>query len=304
MRVMKYFAALSTLSSIAIAQAPTANRSADSAFARGEWASALAAYQELVRKDTVSPSPWLRIGIAQHNLGRYQDAIDAYAKASKRGSSPFATELRFAQAYARLGNKASAFTHLDSAVKVAPVGMLPSVVANDRELASLSGDAHFKTVVQKLTEARYPCLSAPEAQQLNFWVGQWDVAPWNVPPGTPNNVAGTNDVHPMLQNCVIYENWTGAGGGEGKSFNFFEPSTKRWRQVWVADGSGTLDYAGSFRDGAMRFEGKTVTPNGYIMQKLTLTPFGKDTVRQTFEASSDSGKTWNVTFDARYVRHK
>ena len=79
----------------------------------------------------------------------------------------------------------------------------------------------------------------------------------------------------------------------------------KWRQIWVADGGNSLDYTGEFRNGAMRFEGWTRGPQGErVLQKLTFTPFGTDTVRQTFEASSDSGRTWRVTFDARYVRRK
>jgi len=55
----------------------------------------------------------------------------------------------------------------------------------------------------------------------------------------------------------------------------------------------------------MRFTGWTLNAQGKrVEQKLTFTPYGKDTVRQTFEASNDGGKTWSVTFDGRYVRRK
>ena len=85
--------------------------------------------------------------------------------------------------------------------------------------------------------------------------------------------------------------------------NFFDTNVGKWRQVWVADGGGSLDYTGEFRDGAMRFEGWTLGTNGQrVLQKLTFTPFGRDTVRQTFEASTDGGKTWTTGFDGRYVR--
>jgi hypothetical protein len=231
--------------------------------------------------------------------------VAALKTASRHGSAPLATELRLARAYAKLGDVPNVYVHLDSVVRLAGPGMQPSTVSGEPDFSTLRDDARFKTVVSRLVAIRYPCQSMPEAQQLNFWVGQWDVAPWNAPPGTPSNAAGFNDVHPMLENCVIYENWRGTGGGEGKSFNFFDRNTRKWRQVWVADGGGSLDYSGEFRDGAMRFEAQTRSPQGgVVLQKLTFTPFGRDTVRQTFEASPDSGKTWNVTFDARYIRRK
>jgi hypothetical protein len=75
--------------------------------------------------------------------------------------------------------------------------------------------------------------------------------------------------------------------------------------VWRDDAGSSLDYTGEFRDGAMRFTGWTLNAQGKrVEQKLTFTPYGKDTVRQTFEASNDGGKTWSVTFDGRYVRRK
>jgi len=53
----------------------------------------------------------------------------------------------------------------------------------------------------------------------------------------------------------------------------------------------------------MRFEGWTLNPNGTrTLQKLTFFPISKDTVRQLFETSADSGKTWVPGFDGRYVR--
>jgi hypothetical protein len=55
----------------------------------------------------------------------------------------------------------------------------------------------------------------------------------------------------------------------------------------------------------MRFEGWTLAPNGgRLMQKLTFFPVSRDTVRQLFETSADSGKTWQPGFDGRYVRKK
>lgn len=73
----------------------------------------------------------------------------------------------------------------------------------------------------------------------------------------------------------------------------------------VAASGGSLDYAGEFRDGAMRFAGWTLGTNSQrVLQQLTFTPFGRDTVRQTFEASTDAETTWTTGFDGRYVRQR
>lgn len=99
------------------------------------------------------------------------------------------------------------------------------------------------------------------------------------------------------------ENWTSANGRGGKSMNFWDVNRGKWRQVWVADVGGSLDYEGEFRDGAMRFEGWTLAPSGgRVLQKLTFFAIHRDTVRQLFESSADSGRTWRPGFDGRYVR--
>jgi quercetin dioxygenase-like cupin family protein len=150
----------------------------------------------------------------------------------------------------------------------------------------------------------HPCPTTAVDRQLDFWIGHWDVAPWNAPAGTPQAAAGTNIVEPDLEQCVLVENWRATNGGRGRSLNFFDINQKKWRQVWVADGGGSLDYSGEFRDGAMRFEGWTLggATGQHTLQRLTFTPFGRDTVRQTFSSSTDGGKSWVVGFDGRYVR--
>jgi hypothetical protein len=149
----------------------------------------------------------------------------------------------------------------------------------------------------------YPCRTAPEHHQFDFWIGVWDVTPWQAPAPTPQQKMGVNDVHPILEHCVISENWSGAGGGEGKSYNYYDPNLKHWRQVWVADRGGVLDYTGDYRDGAMRFLGWTLDPKGNrVEQRLTFFNVAPDTVRQLFESSTDGGKTWKSGFDGRYVR--
>ena len=145
----------------------------------------------------------------------------------------------------------------------------------------------------------------PETHQLDFWIGDWDVTPWQAPPSSNPRVIGTNKIEPILEHCVLMENWTGGAGRAGKSMNFWDRNRGQWRQIWVADGGGSLDYAGSFTGGAMRFEGWTLAPNGSrVLQKLTFFPISKDTVRQLFETSADSGKSWQPGFDGRYVRKR
>ncbi len=149
----------------------------------------------------------------------------------------------------------------------------------------------------------HPCNTRPESKQFDSWIGQWDVTPWKVAAPTAAQQMGVNDVHPLLEHCAVSENWKGARGGEGKSYNYYDTNLGKWRQVWVDDSGSVLDYTGEFRDRAMRFTGWNLDAKGNrVEQKLTFFAIAPDTVRQLFEASADGGKTWTSTFDGRYVR--
>ncbi len=153
--------------------------------------------------------------------------------------------------------------------------------------------------------ARFPCAHIPVHRQFDFWVGTWDVFPWAAPVGTVPAI-GQNIIAPILRHCALLEQWTDARGGTGQSYNWWDQNLRTWRQLWIADGGGTLDYSqGEFRDGAMRFSGWSRRPDGRrVEQRLTFFALHADTVRQLFEASVDSGRTWQPNFDGRYIRRK
>ena len=283
------------------AQAPTASPTSDAAYFRGDWAAALPGYVALAKTDSTNAIVWFRLGASHHGLGQYPEAITALQRASRLGFQPLAVKTRLARAYAMNGNRALALTYIDSVGQLAAAGAQPAMLTGATEFASLKSDTRFTSALAKIEAVRYPCKAMPEAHQFDFWIGEWDVRPWGG--GGPPN-PGYNDIHPILEHCVLSENWVGGGGsGDGKSYNYWDTNLSKWRQVWMSDGGGPLDYTGEFRDGAMRFAGWTLDPAGHrLEQKLTFTPFGRDTVRQTFEQSADAGKTWTVTFDGRYVR--
>lgn len=144
-----------------------------------------------------------------------------------------------------------------------------------------------------------PCASRAESRQFDFWVGDWEV---QTPQG---QVVGANNIQLILGDCVLFENWTGARGLSGKSFNFFDSSDGKWHQLWLDDRGGVLRLTGELREGVMRFEGETPAPGGTkTLEKLTYSPQPNGRVRQVWEQSKDSGKSWNVIFDGIYIPKK
>lgn len=158
-------------------------------------------------------------------------------------------------------------------------------------------DAHFMEALAK-AQAK-PCSTRPESRQFDFWVGEWDVY------NAQGQLAGTNSVQLILGDCVLTENWTGARGGSGKSFNFYDVNTGKWHQLWVDDRGGVLRLDGEYRDGAMRFAGETVTRDGSkTLERLVFTKLSDNRVRQFWEQSKDGGTNWSVVFDGTYIPRK
>ncbi len=144
---------------------------------------------------------------------------------------------------------------------------------------------------------RSPGCDAPEYRQFDFWVGSWRVTQ---PDGS---FAGTNRVEPMLDGCVLYESWAGAGGSRGHSFNIYSRQDMRWHQTWVDSRGSLLELSGGLKAGSMVMRGSGKARDGAaITHRITWTPRADGTVRQHWEVSRDGGTTWSTVFDGLYTR--
>ena len=108
--------------------------------------------------------------------------------------------------------------------------------------------------------------------------------------------------------CAIFENWTGADGGEGKSLFSFDARRGAWDQVWV---TGDTSKPGGVKhkrlthriNDGVRFEGEALSIAGKPwLDRTTLTPADDGRVRQLIETSIDGGATWKAVFDGYYRR--
>lgn len=141
-----------------------------------------------------------------------------------------------------------------------------------------------------------PCCT-PEHRQFDFWVGEWETF-------TSKGLAGTNTIVIMEDSCVIQENWKSAGGVyTGTSYNFYDSTAKKWKQIWIDNQGGSLELSGNFVEGEMvlQSEEKYSTKNKvkYIDQ-ITWTPNKDGTVRQHWQRTTDGGETWKDVFDGTY----
>jgi L-ascorbate metabolism protein UlaG (beta-lactamase superfamily) len=146
------------------------------------------------------------------------------------------------------------------------------------------------------TATRTPCESIPQYKQFDFWIGEWDVT-------AEGRKVADSSIQRIVGGCVIYENYEQPDGYLGKSFNFFDAHLGKWRQTWVDAGGNMSEFAGEYKDGAMRYEGETHRQSGAkVMRRMIVYDLGPDRVRQYSELSTDGGKTWGVAYDFIYVR--
>jgi hypothetical protein len=143
-----------------------------------------------------------------------------------------------------------------------------------------------------------PC-AAETMHQFDFWIGNWEVTANGKP-------AGTNRIERILDGCALLENWTGAGGGAGKSLNFFDRTDGLWHQTWIDRNGGALFLAGRFENGSMRLAGErpATAKQPAARHRITWTALPGGQVRQLWETAPVGKEAWTVLFDGLYQPSK
>ncbi len=268
---------------------------ANELFKQQKFQEAVAAFGDVIKDEPNNGRAWYFMGMSLHSLGKWEQAIAAFEKNVAIARNP-SSMYNIACGYSRLKQADKSFEWLEKALTN---GAAFSVnLDTDKDLENIRKDVRFKKMSELADRQKRPCIYSAEARQFDFWVGDWDVF------NPQGQKAGTNSVQLFSDGCGLLENWTGSLGGDGKSINFYDAGTGKWYQSWIGTGGGALRYAGNFREGAMRFEGEIIANGAKTLQKLTFTKIDDNTVRQLFEASTDAGKTWTVTYDLKYVRKK
>ena len=138
-----------------------------------------------------------------------------------------------------------------------------------------------------------PC-PGEEYRQFDFWIGDWEVFD---EAGTPQ---GTNHIEQILSGCALQENWVGAHGSVGHSFNAFDKNTGRWHQTWVDNGGLLLQLDGELEGDAMVLSGPGTSRDGEpITHRITWTALDDGRVKQHWQVSPD-GEEWKDVFVGLY----
>lgn len=138
---------------------------------------------------------------------------------------------------------------------------------------------------------------------LDFWVGKWN-ASWDDGNGVTGT--GTNEIYKFLDGKVVFENFRGLtgknSGYEGKSWSVYTRAGT-WKQTWVDNSSGYLDFTGHREGDRVIFSRKGVIPDGReILQRMVFYDITKDSFMWDWETSADQGKNWNLRWRITYTR--
>ena len=163
-----------------------------------------------------------------------------------------------------------------------------------------AGAAPVRAAANGPPDGRHPCRAV---HTFDFWVGDFDAKPWSELDG-----AVTGHLHNTREydGCAIVERWNGVESGiDGMSLSFYDTNRRAWRMVWIADDGLSNDLEGSYRNGAMRFDGWVRDGKGKrILARNVLENVSPDVIRHIYSTSPDGGKTWDVKSDGRFVRVK
>ncbi len=139
-----------------------------------------------------------------------------------------------------------------------------------------------------------------EAAQFDFWLGEWDLT-W------ADTARGTNSITAILDSNVILENFRGSPSIplNGLSVSTYFAQVGKWKQTWVDNQAGYLDFVGDFKDGRMVLSRKTTRPNGdEIIQRIVWYNITGDELDWNWELSRDGGRTWQVNWQIHYQRRE
>ena len=142
-----------------------------------------------------------------------------------------------------------------------------------------------------------------QQKQLDFWVGEWDLT-W---PGTKEGQIshGTNSIKRVLDGCVVQESFSAGTSGHlrGTSVSIFDGASGKWKQTWVDNEGGYLDFTGGLADGQMFFQREASRPDGTkTLQRMIWKNVTANELDWSWESSVDGGKTWQVQWPIHYKR--
>ncbi|MEM8895625.1 MAG: hypothetical protein AAGC88_13670 [Bacteroidota bacterium] len=288
------FIALICISASAYSQ--TLLERATASFINQEWEESFQLLEEYLDDNQTDSAAWYGLGVSQMNLDLLEEAVSSLTKAKQFNFNSNSVDFNLAKVYIKLNDGGRFYQILELAADENGLANL-TALKTDPVFSSMQNDARFQTLLKKVEENAYPCLTSEDARHLDFWLGEWDVF-------ARGRKAGVNIITRAIGGCAIHENYTTQGNYAGQSINFYSPVDKKWHQHWVGSAGDIYNYVETKKEaGLLQFQSEYLTSKGDIaLSRLTFTQNDDGTVRQLFENSVDQGVTWTPGFDGQYKK--
>ena len=89
----------------------------------------------------------------------------------------------------------------------------------------------------------------------------------------------------------------------GRSVSVLVPRENLWKQTWVDNQGGYLDFTGGLVEERMILSRAAVNPEGQpIIQRMVWYNITSDSLDWNWERSNDSGKSWEILWQIHYKR--
>ena len=137
------------------------------------------------------------------------------------------------------------------------------------------------------------------ARAFDFWIGNWNVY------DTAGNKIGHNKISLIEGGCGLREEWIGSRlGYSGSSYNYFDPTTSLWNQLWIDSQGAILQLKGGMKgeEMVMKSDPTNLANGGVLINRITWKPVSANEVVQCWERSTDGGKSWDTIFKGLYEK--
>lgn len=152
--------------------------------------------------------------------------------------------------------------------------------------------------------AGLPCIAQNTASDLDFWLGEWNLR-WSDTDST--EASGTNSITRELNDKVISEHFQATDGKfagfEGRSWSVLDARTQTWKQTWVDNQGGYLDFTGGKDGDTVVFQRQLAGKDGNtIRQKMVFHDIGPRQFTWDWMRSNDDGQSWQLAWRIYYTR--
>ncbi len=130
-------------------------------------------------------------------------------------------------------------------------------------------------------------------EEFDFWLGSWEVR-W------ADGAHGRNTVRKILDDRVVHEDFDGRPGTTlcGTSVSVFDRNAGLWRQTWVDNQGGYLDFSGGFARGVMDLR----RDDGSAIFRMRWLDIGRDSLTWLWQRRVHGERRWTTLWRLDYTR--